>query len=168
MSLSSAAKKLAAALHEHRLRVVFAESCTAGLVAASLARVPGISQWHCGSAVTYRNETKIEWLGVSPRTIARHTEVSEQVARQMAVGVLNNTSEADISASITGHLGPHAPDGLDGVVYVGVARRVKSKSKAIAVERVVLEQTTRLSRQRESAELVLTILSSQLVGLRFD
>lgn len=159
MSVATASKRLVAALKENHVRVVFAESCTAGLVAASLARHAGISEFHCGSAVTYRNETKINWLGVSPSAIAEFTEVSEAVARQMAIGVLANTPEAAVAASVTGHLGPNAPGELDGVIFIGLAERENGKSKSINVRRVKLQNTSRLSRQREAAEYVLDTLS---------
>ncbi|MEK6234072.1 MAG: CinA family protein [Planctomycetales bacterium] len=162
MSVESQAKQLAAKLTELNLRVVFAESCTAGLVAASLARVPGVSEHHCGSAVTYREKTKQVWLGVSADDLEKYTAVSEPVAEQMAVGVLKKTPEAHWSASVTGHLGPNAPPEQDGLIYVGLARRVKRKVKSVEVLRVELQQQTRLKRQREAAETVLRILNQQL------
>ncbi len=82
------AKAVARQLAKLRVRIVFAESCTAGLVSATLARVPGISEWHCGSAVVYRERTKEAWLDVPRAEIDRFTAVSEAVARRMAVGVL--------------------------------------------------------------------------------
>jgi PncC family amidohydrolase len=103
--------------------IVFAESCTAGLVSASLARVAGISQFHCGSAVVYQPETKTGWLGISPNLLADPGPVSEQVAREMAVGVLQRTPAARLAASITGHLGPQAPADQDGLIYIGIAMR---------------------------------------------
>ena len=50
-------------LRDREVRVVFAESCTAGMVSATLAAVPGISDYLCGSMVTYRPEIKENWLG---------------------------------------------------------------------------------------------------------
>ncbi len=119
--LREAASELAQQLAARGVRVVFAESCTAGLASAVLATVPGVSQWHCGSAVTYREATKSSWLGVPPELIAQWGVVSEPVARQMALGVLRATPEADVAVAITGHLGPHAPVELDGVVYLAAA-----------------------------------------------
>ncbi len=154
--LDKLAQSLAAALCWRQIRVVFAESCTAGLVSATLARVPGVSEWHCGSAVTYRTETKQAWLGVPPATTAAHTAVSEPVAERMAVGVLEKTPEADFAASITGHVGPDAPPELDGVIYIGIARRDQAGAvQAIAVRRFQLSETARLPRQEEAAGLVL-------------
>jgi len=103
--LEEAARQLAHRLAETRMRLVLAESCTGGLVAATLATIPGISQWFCGSAVTYRDQTKIDWLDVSATHLVHLTAVSEEVAGEMATGVLQGTQEADLAVSITGHLG---------------------------------------------------------------
>jgi PncC family amidohydrolase len=154
--LDKLAQSLAAALCQRQVRVVFAESCTAGLVSASLARVPGVSEWHCGSAVTYRDATKQAWLDVPPATIAAHTAVSEAVAERMAVGVLEKTPEADFAASVTGHLGPDAPPEFDGVIYIGIARRDQAgAAQPIFVRRAQLSETSRVPRQEEAAGLVL-------------
>jgi len=162
MTLHAIATELAECLSQLKIRVVFAESCTAGLVSASLARVSGVSDWHCGSAVTYRNKTKVDWLNVSDSTLEQHTAVSEVVAKQMALGVLSNTEEADISASVTGHLGPHAPARLDGVIYVAVARRTKRKNMSTDVRRFKLKERTRYKRQKEAAAIVLRCLLKSL------
>jgi nicotinamide-nucleotide amidase len=117
------ARALAGRLGKHALRIVFAESCTGGLVSAALAQVPGVSQHHCGSAVAYRAETKAEWLGVPREPLHDPGPVSEVVAQAMATGVLSRTPEADLGVSITGHLGPGAPAGLDGLACVAIATR---------------------------------------------
>jgi PncC family amidohydrolase len=153
------AQRLARSLAELSVKVVFAESCTGGLIAASLAQVPGISDWLCGSAVTYRNDTKQRWLGVSGDKLIRPGAVSAVVAREMAVGVLDKTPEAEWSASVTGHLGPDAPRRLDGVVYVGIARRQHATSEIASIQvkatRHVLAADTRVPRQQETAALVM-------------
>ncbi len=155
--VSRAAGQLAITLKQQGVKVVFAESCTGGLIAASLAQLPGISDWLCGSAVTYRNETKRQWLGVSGENLVRRGAVSATVAREMAAGVLRNTSEADWSASITGHLGPDAPRRLDGVVYIGIAHRLPDPAESIQVRatRYVMAADARVQRQREAAALVM-------------
>ena len=156
------ATQLAKTLAEHNLRVVFSESCTAGLVAASLARVPGVSEVLCGSAVTYREATKQQWLGVSSDDLQNSSAVSEPVARQMALGVLERTPEADIAASITGHLGPNAPTEVDGVVLIGLVRRVAEKAGTVSVTRHALIQKDRVARQQEAAELVLRLVTDDI------
>jgi PncC family amidohydrolase len=103
--------------------LVLAESCTAGLIAATLARVPGISRRLAGSFVVYQIASKVAWLGVSVDSIQLHNVVSHEVAESMALKALERTPHATIAMSITGHLGPDAPAALDGVAWLGIAQR---------------------------------------------
>lgn len=153
--LHTEAKQLATVLKKRKLRIVLAESCTAGLASAALAQNPGISQWLCGSAVTYREATKQAWLDVSAGDLKQFTAVSGPVAKQMALGVLEKTPEADFAASITGHLGPDAPQGFDGVVFVAVAERADGELKLLDVLRRELLSGTRVKRQEEAAGILL-------------
>jgi nicotinamide-nucleotide amidase len=121
VDLVDAATRLADQLRRKNVRIVFAESCTAGLVSAALATVPGISAWLCGSAVTYQDETKAGWLGVAPDELEEFTAVSAEVATSMARGVLKMTPKADLAVSVTGHLGPGSPPDSDGVIFIGTA-----------------------------------------------
>ena len=157
LKLDDTAGRLAAILKEAKRRVVFAESCTAGLVAATLSRIPGISSHLCGSAVTYREDTKARWIEVDGGLLAEHGAVCEQVARQMADGVLKATPEADLAISITGHLGPGAPSNLDGVVFIGHA--VRDGKTGVAKHRLIPDvesDRVRAERQFLAAELVLS------------
>jgi nicotinamide-nucleotide amidase len=121
--LSQESELLAGLLTAQDVKIVFAESCTGGLVAATLAGIPGASDILCGSLVTYRDDAKSKWLGISPRTLKKPGAVSEQVALEMAIHALEVTPEAGLSASITGHLGPLAPANQDGVIHCGIALR---------------------------------------------
>ena len=159
--LPQAAEQLAVLLAGQKLRIVFAESCTAGLVSAVFASVPGISQWFCGSAVTYRETTKTTWLSVSPEMIDECNVVSAEVAQAMAEGVLQLTPEADVAAAITGHLGPDAPPALDGVVYIAVAQR-DDDARSPRCERLELKFKERLTRQKEAALAVLRYAAQSL------
>ena len=154
-AIQQVARRLATLLARHRMRVVFAESCTAGLIAASLATVPGISEWLCGSAVTYRDSAKAHWLGVPEALLNDPGAVSEVVERQMAHGVLMHTEEADLAWSITGHLGPGAPETLDGIVFIGAATREKDGIACRDTRRIALCGNRRQARQREAAQRVL-------------
>lgn len=162
MSVNAHASRLADELKRRNLRAVFAESCTAGLAAAMLAEVPGISEFFCGSAVTYREATKRQWLEVSPQDLEQYTAVSEPVARQMAIGALKHTPEADVATAITGHLGPDAPAELDGVVFIAVAYRGSGGTVVRKVQRAILAADERTDRQREAAELLLATLADTL------
>jgi PncC family amidohydrolase len=164
MSREHEAGLLADEIGRKRVRIVLAESCTAGLACAALAAHPGISEFLCGSAVTYRESAKREWLGVSADDLARFTAVSEPVARQMALGALLRTSEADWSAAVTGHLGPGAPAELDGVVYIAIARRHEGGLGVVTAVRGQLAARDRVARQSEAAENVLRVLRETIVG----
>ncbi len=105
------------------LRIVTAESCTGGLVAALLTEVLGSSAVVERGFVTYSNEAKTEMLGVPAEMIAQHGAVSEPVARAMAEGALRR-SHADIAVSITGIAGPGGATATKpvGLVHFAVAR----------------------------------------------
>jgi len=152
--------RIAEVLATAKRRIVFAESCTAGLVSALMARVPGISEHLCGSSVTYREATKTGWLGVPTAVLERHTAVSETVTELMARRVLANTPEADIAAAVTGHLGPNAPPEQDGLVYVAIAVRLRGGNAPVTVHSSEhrLAADDRLSRQHEAAGRVLSYL----------
>ena len=164
MGLMQNAKRLGELLAAKDVRVVMAESCTAGLASAALARLPGISQWHCGSAVTYREPTKSAWLDVSPSDLQQYSAVSQPVAEQMALGVLAKTPEASYSASVTGHLGPAAPPDLDGVVFVAVAARINGGIQLIEVRQVRLAKQSRRQRQKEAAAILLERLAHHVAA----
>ena len=164
MNLRQESRTVALWLARRNATVVFAESCTGGLVAASLAQVPGISDFLCGSAVTYRNQTKHGWLEVPAEHLADPGPVSELVAREMALGVLRQTPEANVGVSVTGHLGPRAPEHLDGLVYIArVRRRPPPQADDLLVNRHRLAVRGRVRRQREAARLVLAELLDLLV-----
>lgn len=136
-NLHSIASALAQTLERTNHRIVFAESCTGGLVVAVLTRVPGISRFLCGSAVVYQVETKQAWLGVPADLLDDPGPVSEEVAGEMAARALGGTPQATIAVSVTGHLGPNAPAGQDGLVYIGVAQRVGDGADETADVQVV-------------------------------
>ena len=82
-----------------------AESCTGGLIAAVLTSVSGSSVWVDRGFVTYSNEAKIEMLNVAAKTLEAFGAVSEETAREMAIGALRN-SRATMAYSVTGVAGP--------------------------------------------------------------
>ena len=105
--------------------IVFAESCTAGLISGTLGRVPGVSKCLAGSAVVYQLATKSAWLEVAADVLRDPGPVSQVVSEQMAVGVMNNTPHATMAASVTGHLGPGAPAEQDGTAWSSIAFRAE-------------------------------------------
>ncbi len=122
-TLDSLAFRAFELLRKTRQVLVTAESCTAGLITATLARVPGMSTVLAGGFVVYQVDSKVAWLNVSSDVIEQQGVVSSDVAQLMADAALRNTSQATISISITGHLGPDAPPDLDGIAWLGFAQR---------------------------------------------
>lgn len=92
-------------LKEKNYHISFAESCTGGLAAARLINVPNVSHVLDASVVTYANEAKIKYLGVNQKSIDEFGVVSEQVAKEMALGVAEN-NKAEVGVGITGIAGP--------------------------------------------------------------
>jgi PncC family amidohydrolase len=92
-------------LEDNHLKLVTAESCTAGLTASKLAEIPGSGKWLDCAFVTYSSEAKISCLGVRRETIDAFTLTSEEVAREMAEGALR-LSRANVALSDTGLAGP--------------------------------------------------------------
>ncbi len=164
MTISREAQRVAALLQQHQVKVVFAESCTGGLVSGALTAVAGISSYLCGSMVVYRNQTKAAWLDVPQGDLKRPGPVSQKVTLRLANEVLRRTPEADFSLAVTGHLGPHAPDRLDGVVFLQVAWRDEvGQPQPIAGRRIQYPAAmNRAKRQRQAVQDSLTILADCL------
>ncbi len=120
MTPENAAQILIDLLQESGMTITFAESCTAGLAAATMAAVSGASGVFSGSFVTYSAATKESMVGVQPTTIEQFTVYSEEVAREMAEGCRAAVS-ADIGVGITGLAGPGGalPDKPIGTVCFG-------------------------------------------------
>ena len=101
-----------------------AESLTAGMIASTIADIPGASVALRGGAVTYCDEIKHRVLGVEQDTLDRFTAVSHQTAREMATGSLE-LYQSDIAVSATGYAGPGGGTEEDpaGTFYIGWAYR---------------------------------------------
>ena len=108
---------------ERGSKIVSAESCTAGLLAACLTEMPGSSAFFEQGYITYSNRSKIIVLGVDKKILEKHGAVSEEVAKQMAEGALNR-SMGTIAISITGIAGPGGSDYKpEGLVCFAVAQK---------------------------------------------
>ncbi len=107
-------------LMEKGYTITCAESCTGGLLCASLVNVSGASEVLNRSVVTYANEAKMELLGVKEETLKEFGAVSEQTAYEMAVGAAD-FAKADVALSVTGIAGPGGgtPEKPVGLVYMG-------------------------------------------------
>jgi nicotinamide-nucleotide amidase len=122
--MRNAAERVLQVCRERKFKVATAESCTGGLVAASLTAIAGSSDVVDRAFVTYANEAKREMLGVSWDALLGCGAVSEPVARAMATGALAR-SAADLAVSVTGIAGPGGgtADKPVGLVFLGASRR---------------------------------------------
>lgn len=98
-------EKLVNLLIQKKYHIAFAESCTAGLCCATLVNVANASKVLDVSFTTYANEAKIKYLGVKEETIRAVGVVSEEVAKEMALGAAK-AAKAEIGVGVTGIAGP--------------------------------------------------------------
>jgi nicotinamide-nucleotide amidase len=174
------AQQVAHLLEELRLRLVLAESCTGGKAASLMTQVPGVSQWFCGSAVTYREQTKQQWLKVPQAVLAEFTAESSATSDAMALGILTETPEADIACSITGHLGPGVDSARDGLVYLSLAvieeiekpKPSSPTSNSVSTPSITarascrLKSQSRIERQLEAAQWMLERVEDCLTDIK--
>jgi nicotinamide-nucleotide amidase len=123
-ALRAEAAALLATCRAAALRIVTAESCTGGLIAALLTEIAGSSDVVDRGMVVYSNEAKAEQLGVPPALIDSNGAVSEPVARAMAEGALQHANAA-LSIAVTGVAGPGGGTAQKpvGLVHFASARR---------------------------------------------
>jgi nicotinamide-nucleotide amidase len=122
--LTQAARALLDLCRSKRLILAAAESCTGGLLAATLTEIPGSSDVFERGFITYSNEAKRAMLGITAMTLAKHGAVSRETAEAMATGVLAH-APVDLAVSITGIAGPGGavPGKPVGLVYLAAASR---------------------------------------------
>lgn len=103
--------------------VATAESCTGGLLFATLTHHAGSSQVMDRAFITYSNQSKIDHLNVNPNTLKKHGAVSAETVQEMLTGTLKNTP-ADIAIAISGIAGPGGTENKpQGLVYIGIQHR---------------------------------------------
>jgi nicotinamide-nucleotide amidase len=109
-------------LAERQQTLATAESCTGGYIAHLITSVPGSSRYYMGSVVSYANHIKEQELGVSPESLLQHGAVSEQVVREMAVGI-RNRFHTDYAIATSGIAGPDGgtPEKPVGMVWIAAA-----------------------------------------------
>ena len=101
--------------------ISFAESCTGGRLAVAFTSISGASEVFHGSVVSYSNDIKETWLGVTHETLEKHGAVSAQCVQEMLQGIVNMSS-SDYAIAISGVAGPTGgtADKPVGTVYIGV------------------------------------------------
>lgn len=123
-ALLAEAEVLLARCRVRSLHLATAESCTGGLIAATLTAIAGSSDVVDRGFVSYSNEAKTAMLGVEARLIAHAGAVSEEVARAMVAGALER-SIAELGVAVTGIAGPGGGSAAKpvGLVWLAATRR---------------------------------------------
>ena len=109
-------------LTQQKKTIATAESCTGGKIAQMLSSVPGASNYFKGSVVSYATETKIKVLGISEALIQKHSVVSAEVAKAMAISI-QKLMQTDYAIATTGNAGPTKgdADAEVGTVFIALA-----------------------------------------------
>jgi nicotinamide-nucleotide amidase len=157
--------KLAAELGEHCIKrgivIAGAESCTGGLICAAITSVSGSSAWFDRGYVTYSNDAKMQMLGVSAKTLDVYGAVSEETAREMALGALTN-STATHTFSVTGIAGPSGgtPQKPVGMVCFGFAEanRLRTHTMHFKGDRCAVREQSR----RFALQILIAMVSGAL------
>jgi len=123
------AQRLAETASRKGLKVSAAESCTGGLIGATITSMPGASSFFLGSVVTYSNEAKENLLKVPRGILFAYGAVSQQTASLMAKGAVRAYG-SDIAVAVTGIAGPGGAtaDKPVGLVYVAVSDGDKTQT----------------------------------------
>jgi nicotinamide-nucleotide amidase len=140
--------------------LALAESCTGGLLAGRLTEVAGSSDYFLGSAVTYANAAKADLVGVSASTLERFGAVSEETAREMALGARRRFG-ASVGLSITGIAGP---GGGTPEKPVGTVHYALDDADGIRLHRKLLVPGDRALVRRWSTSSALSMLRHHLLG----
>jgi nicotinamide-nucleotide amidase len=109
-------------LTKQKMTISTAESCTGGKIAEVLTSVSGASNYFKGSVVSYATETKISVLRISEELIEKHSVVSAEVAKQMAISI-KKLMKTDYAIATTGNAGPTKGDSKAevGAVFIALA-----------------------------------------------
>ena len=153
--------KIGKILTERGQKVVFAESCTGGLIGHRITNIPGSSDYYMGSITAYAYEAKVHWLDVSWDTLEAHGAVSREVVLEMAQGV-RKALKADIGLSVSGIAGPGGgmPEKPVGTTWVGLDTPEGTWVRHFCWD------GDRIQNKADSADAVLQMLLDYLQGER--
>ena len=129
MIASSVVKRLA----KKKVTLAVAESITGGGLAAAITEVAGSSKVFLGGVIAYADEIKINQLDVDAKTLKKFTAVSEEVAKDMAIGVRKKFN-SDYAIATTGVAGPGKAYGQKaGTVWIAIASKKEVFAIALAL-----------------------------------
>ena len=141
-------------LKKKKLKISLAESCTGGLLSASITSIKGSSKVFTMGLVTYSNQSKITILKIPKKIIQKYGAVSVQCCLSM-VKNLSKISKSKICISITGIAGPKGGTRIKpiGLVYIGI-----KIGKKIVINKCNFKNKGRLFIQKQSVKKTLNLL----------
>ena len=136
--------------------IVFAESCTGGLLSSSITSISGSSDVFKGSIISYSNELKNSLLNISEDNLKKYGAVSEEVCEAMAVNVKEKL-EADWAIAISGIAGPNggSEEKPVGLVYIAISG---PKNHITNIKKIFNSTRNRIEIQTLSVNLCLNSL----------
>ena len=151
-------QKIIKLLEKKRLKISFAESCTGGLLSATITQITGSSKVFTTGFVTYSNQSKINTLKVPENTIRKYGAVSYETCLSM-VKNLNKISKTNISVSVTGIAGPKGGSKKKPIGLVFIA--IKKGNKTL-VRKYLFKNKKRSAIQRAAVSKSLNLILSFL------
>jgi nicotinamide-nucleotide amidase len=152
---------LAHTLIRAKLSLALAESFTGGAISDWISDIPGCSAYYLGSVISYSNQSKIQHLGVSEKTLDKHGAVSDATAREMAMGVQERFS-SDCAIASTGIAGP---SGATPGKPVGLCYLAACVHDRVEIRKYNFGNDRRINKERGAAAglaLLLRILTDNL------
>ena len=154
--MKNLSQKIVRLLKKKRLKISFAESCTGGLLSSSITSIGGSSKVFNLGLITYSNQSKINTLKVSRKTIMKYGAVSYETCLSMLKNI-NKISKTNISVSITGVAGPKGGTKQKpvGLVFIGI-----KKGNKTLVRKYLFKSKKRISIQRSAVNKALNLILS--------
>ena len=148
-------------LIENKFTIAIAESLTGGKISSMLVEKSGISEAFLEGIVCYSNKSKINTLGVREETLAKFGAVSEEVAKEMALGAAKRLG-ADFAVVTTGIAGPNSDESGKpvGLAYIGIYAQGD-----ISVKECLFTGDRELIRYRTSVEALEEVRKNNLKKL---
>lgn len=120
------ARKIVEKLTEKRYKISFAETITGGGIAKEIIEIPGSSKVIDFSLTVYSNQSKIDILKASEKTLIEHGAVSEEAVEEMVEGLLC-ISGADVGLAVSGIAGPGGATDSKPIGMVCAALRINDE-----------------------------------------
>lgn len=156
--MQTLAKKLLDLAKQKSIRVVTAESCTGGMVAAAITSVSGSSDVFDRGFITYSAAAKVEMLGIDDELVRKFSVISSEVAEAMAEGAIKN-SQAQLSVAITGIAGPKGGTKAKPVGLVYIASHYEGSTVCEEFHFAGDRQEIRENAVQQALKLMISIIS---------